>query len=117
MAVAQSSWSKALSLVNLNLPCSLLICSFISVVFTCAWVQYMTQGVMACFITAFHPGKNLHGEALMATDSFGTLRQILGNLYRVYQQNYSATHMSSSSGKKLPMDVCTKKHDVCQSRV
>lgn len=38
---------QTLTLVNLNLPCSLLICSFISVVFTYAWVRYMTQVVMA----------------------------------------------------------------------
>lgn len=47
VAVAQSSWSKAPTLVNLILLYSLLICSFTSATLIHAWVWCLTQGITA----------------------------------------------------------------------
>lgn len=72
VAVAQSSWSKAPTLVNLILLYSFLICSFTSVVLTHSWVWCLMHYSISS-IVAFHSGNSPHREALMATECFGTL--------------------------------------------
>lgn len=56
MAVAQSSWSEALTLLTPNLLYSLQVCSFTSMVLTLGLVYDLGWYGM-CFVMAFHPGK------------------------------------------------------------
>lgn len=94
MALAQSSWNKVLPLLTQNLLCSLQICSFTSLVLTLGPV-YDLDWYGMCFAMAFQPREK---PSQRITDVHKVLWQstwyLLGNLYRLYQQNDSAASMS-----------------------
>ena len=94
MAVAQSSWSKALPLLTPNLLYSLWICSFTSTVLTLG-PAYDLGWYGMCFVMAFHPGRKPSQRSTNACKVFwhSTL-YLLRNLYRLYQQNNSAATVS-----------------------
>lgn len=109
MAVAQSSWSKALPLLTTNLLYSLQICSFASVVLTLGLV-YNLGWYGTCFIMAFHPGKKPSQRSTNACKLLWHFTlYLLGNCT-------DCTKIILLLAGKLSQDVCMRKHHHCLSR-